>query len=183
MLEGWRKFKITVFALWFTYFIYKIKAMLARLSNSLWYIDEFFYNRENGDLKFASPFQNFVWPRTTSRNGILILITKIVTCGAVLVFKFKWNPILLIWTWRKWNELTISRPWAWVCLDQIWCLTIIVALTMHVKRLVNHIAAGSKWSSIPLLPDLGGWAQLLVYFIGKTVHVVHFHPSRQLSIM
>ncbi len=97
--------------------------------------------------------------------------------------KLKWNPILLIWTWRKWNELTISRPWAWVCLDQIWCLTIIVALTMHVKRLVNRFAAGSKWSSIPLLPDLGGWVQLLVFFIGKTLHVVHFHPSRHVSIM
>ena len=73
MSEGWRKLQIAVFAMWFTYFLYNIKAMLARLSNLLWYNDEFFSNGKNWDLKFTSPFQHYVWPRTTSRNDILLL--------------------------------------------------------------------------------------------------------------
>ena len=68
-----QKLQIAVFAMWFTYFLYNIKAMLARLSNLLWYNDEFFSNGKNWDLKFTSPFQHYVWPRTTSRNDILLL--------------------------------------------------------------------------------------------------------------
>ena len=60
------RFYISVFAIWFTIFLCKIKAMLARLFNSLQYKDKFFSNREIWDLKFLSPFQRDAWPRTTN---------------------------------------------------------------------------------------------------------------------
>ena len=78
-LEGWRKFQMSVFAtslynIELVNLSYKHRFYLIQKISQSYPIEKISKsNRENWKLKFVSPFQHLVWPRTTSRNGISLL--------------------------------------------------------------------------------------------------------------
>ena len=92
MVEGWRKFQISVFAIWSIIFLYKIKRCLQ--DYLIRYNIKIFFspNRENWDLKFASPCQPDAWRRMTWHYFVHYRST---IHYLIIIFRGRWEGYLV----------------------------------------------------------------------------------------